>query len=66
MQCKYYQILFGQTYEWSLWRGGRFIEVVFNTGSTVSVRLKNDFKACGRRLICSLFNEVKFDGSNVI
>ena len=35
MQCKYYQILLGQTCEWSLWRGGRFIEVVFKTGSTV-------------------------------
>ena len=35
MQCKYYQILLGRTYEWSLWRGGRSIEVVFKTGSTV-------------------------------
>ena len=35
MQCKYYQILLGWTYEWLLWRGGRFIEVVFKTGSTV-------------------------------
>ena len=35
MQCKYHQILLGRTYEWSLWRGGRFIEVVFKTGSTV-------------------------------
>ena len=36
MQCKYYQILLGQTYEWSLWGGGCFIEVVFKTGSTVT------------------------------
>ena len=36
MQCKYYQILHGQTCEWSLWRGGRF-EVVFKTGSTVFI-----------------------------
>ena len=35
MQCKYNQILLGQTYEWSLWRGGHFIEVVFKTGLTV-------------------------------
>ena len=35
MQCKYCQILLGQTCEWLLWRGGRFIEVVFKTGSTV-------------------------------
>ena len=35
MQCKYHQILLGQTYEWSLWRGGHFIEVVFKTGLTV-------------------------------
>ena len=35
MQCKYYQILLGWTCEWSLWRGGHFIEVVFKTGSTV-------------------------------
>ena len=34
MQCKYCQILLGLTCEWSLWRGGRFIEVVFKTGST--------------------------------
>ena len=30
-----YQILLGQTCEWSLWRSGRFLEVVFETGSTV-------------------------------
>ena len=35
MQCKYYQILLGGICEWSLWRVGRFIEVVFQTGSTV-------------------------------
>ena len=35
MQCKYYQILLGWTCKWSLWRGGRFVEVVFKTGSTV-------------------------------
>ena len=35
MQCKYYQILLGQTCECSLWRGSRFTEVVFKTGSTV-------------------------------
>ena len=35
MQCKCYQILLGRTYEWSLWRGAHFIEVVFKTGSTV-------------------------------
>ena len=35
MQCKNYQTLLGQTYEWSLWRGGNFVEVVFKTGSTV-------------------------------
>ena len=27
--------------------------------------LKNDLLACRRGLICSLFNEVKIDGSNV-
>ena len=36
MQCKYYQILLGRTCEWLLWRGGRFIEVAFNAGSTVT------------------------------
>ena len=35
MQSKYYQILFGRTCEWFLWIGGRFIEVIFKTGSTV-------------------------------
>ena len=35
MQCKYYQMLLGWTCEWPLWRGGRFIEVVFKTGLTV-------------------------------
>ena len=29
------KILLGRTCEWSLWRDGRFIEVVFKTGSTV-------------------------------
>ena len=43
MQCKYYQILLGQTCEWSLWRGGRFIEVVFKTGSTVHWLLTSNF-----------------------
>ena len=38
MQCKYYQILLGRTSEWSLWRGGRFIEVVFRR----SIFLFND------------------------
>ena len=41
MQCKYYQILLERTYEWSLWRGGRFIEVVFKTGSTVLIHQKS-------------------------
>ena len=40
MQCKYYQILLGWTYEWSLWRGDRFIEVVFRTDSTVLLILQ--------------------------
>ena len=35
MQYKYYQILLGRTYEWLVWRGGRFIEVAFKKGSTV-------------------------------
>ena len=35
MQYKYYHILLGRTYEWLLWRGGRFIEVAFKKGSTV-------------------------------
>ena len=29
MQCKYYQILLERTCEWSLWKDGHFIEVVF-------------------------------------
>ena len=36
MQCKYYQILLGWTYEWSLWKGGRFM-VVFKVASTVTL-----------------------------
>ena len=36
MQCKYYQSLLGQTCKWSFWRGGHFIEVVFEIGSTVN------------------------------
>ena len=39
MQCKYYQILLGQTCEWFLWRGGHFVEVVFKTSTTVCVKL---------------------------
>ena len=35
IQCKYYQILLGQTCEWLLWRVGRFIAVVFKTGLTL-------------------------------
>ena len=37
MQCKYYHILIGRTCEWSLWSDGRFIEVVFKTGSNVHI-----------------------------
>ena len=36
MQCNYYQILPRRTCEWSLWRGGRFMEVIFKNGSTVT------------------------------
>ena len=35
IQCKYCQILLGQTYDWFLWRGGCFTEVLFKTGLTV-------------------------------
>ena len=35
MQCKYHQIILGRTCEWSLWKGGRFIEVLFKTGSAI-------------------------------
>ena len=38
MQSNYYQILLERTCEWSLWKGGRFIEVVFKTGFTVVKR----------------------------
>ena len=44
MQCKYYQILLGWTCEWSLWRGGRFKEVVFKTGSTAFCNRKRRLK----------------------
>ena len=46
MQCKYYQKLLGWTCEWSLRRGGRFIEVVFKTGSTVSSLINACIKLC--------------------
>ena len=39
MQCKYYKILLGWTCEWSLWRDGRFIEVVFKAALTVKFNL---------------------------
>ena len=35
MQCKYYQILLGRTCEWSLCKGGCFIEVDFKTGLAI-------------------------------
>ena len=41
MQCKYYRKLPGQTCERLLWRGGRFIQVVFKTGSTVFTTILN-------------------------
>ena len=41
MQCKKYQILLGQTCKWSLWGGGRFIEVVFKIGTTVKTLLES-------------------------
>ena len=32
VQCKYYQILLGQTCEWSIWGVGCFIEMVVRAG----------------------------------
>ena len=43
MQSKYYQILLGRTYERLFWRGGCFIEVVFNIGLTVTGYSCDDF-----------------------
>ena len=34
-------MLLGQACEWSLWRGGHFIEVVFMTGLTVHTIYKS-------------------------
>ena len=37
-------ILLGWTCEWSLWRGGHFIEVIFKTGLTIICEI---FDRCG-------------------
>ena len=46
MQCKYCQILLGRAYEWSLSRGGHFIEVVFKTGLALYATKLIDMSRC--------------------
>ena len=61
MQCKYYQILLGRTCEWSLWRVGRFIEVVFKTGSTVMLIMVTIIVnyVCGEDSISVILHSIK-------
>ena len=54
MQCKYYQVILGRTCECSLWRGGRYIEVVFKTGSTF--KKGYFYKDSDALLVCMVLN----------